>query len=175
MWLEPNEEVSLETECLFGETVNIIDEYPEWFLCELLTDNYKGWVKKNSLGILRSSTHRVLSKRSFIFKEPNIRSSCINYIPLGSKISVINIDDNWAKITLSDKHKLSHGYVPNKHIVEINNEVVDWVKIAEQFIGTPYKWGGRDSIGIDCSALLQLSYQAYGKKIFSETSSNKFI
>ena len=26
MWLEPNEEVSLETECLFGETVNIIEQ-----------------------------------------------------------------------------------------------------------------------------------------------------
>ena len=30
--------------------------------------------------------------------------------------------------------------------------------------------GGRDSVGIDCSALVQLSYEAYGQKISRNTS-----
>ena len=39
------------------------------------------------------------------------------------------------------------------------------VSIAEKLLGTPYVWGGRNSIGLDCSALLQLSYQTYGENI----------
>ena len=170
MWLKPNDETYLETECLFGETVKIITEHPKWCFCELITDNYKGWVKKNSLGFLQLPTHRVLLNRSFIFKHKNVKSYCIDYLPLGSKIPVVNICDEWAKIILSDKHKFKYGYVPSKHIVEINSKVLDWVKIGEQLLGTPYKWGGRDSIGIDCSALLQLAYEAYGEKIPRNTN-----
>ena len=165
MWLKPNHETSLETECLFGETIKIITEHSKWCFCELVTDNYKGWVKKSSLGVFKPPTHRVLSIRSLIFKDKDIKSHFIDYLPLGSKISVVDICDNWAKIILSNKHKFKYGYVPIKHIVEINNKVLDWVKIAEQLIDTPYKWGGRDTIGIDCSALLQLSYETYGEKI----------
>ena len=60
--------------------------------------------------------------------------------------------------------------MPSKHIVNLDHRVKDWVAIAELFLGTPYRWGGRDTIGIDCSALLQLSYQTYGENIPRNTS-----
>ena len=60
--------------------------------------------------------------------------------------------------------------MPSKHIVESQHKVFDWVSIAQNLEGTPYKWGGRDTIGIDCSALLQLAYQTYGKTIPRNTS-----
>ena len=55
--------------------------------------------------------------------------------------------------------------IPRKHIIKNEDKVVDWVDAAEKLIGTPYIWGGRNSIGLDCSALLQLSYQTYGENI----------
>ena len=39
----------------------------------------------------------------------------------------------------------------------------DFVAVAERFVGTPYLWGGRTSLGLDCSALVQLSLMAAGK------------
>jgi len=36
------------------------------------------------------------------------------------------------------------------------------VRLAERLVGTPYLWGGRSSVGIDCSALVQLSLQGTG-------------
>ena len=47
----------LETECLFGEMVEIMDESLDWVYCKLVTDNYCGWVKKSSLGQLKKTTH----------------------------------------------------------------------------------------------------------------------
>ena len=161
----PTETSSLETECLFGERLQVLDKHQDWIFCKLLTDNYCGWIKKDCVGYFKAQTHRVLSIRSFIFNKKNIKSNCIYYLPLGSKLHVKKIDSEWAEICLSDKYNYKTAYVPSKHIVRINEKVKDWVTIAEQLIGTPYKWGGRDSIGIDCSALIQLSYEAYGQNI----------
>ena len=38
----------------------------------------------------------------------------------------------------------------------------DFVAVAERFVGTPYLWGGKSSLGIDCSGLVQVSLTAAG-------------
>jgi len=160
----------LETECLFGENVEILEEYLEWVYCKLLTDDYCGWVKKNSLGYLKKPTHRVILNRTFVLKKKNVKSNCINYLPMGALLSAKEIKKEWTEIYLFNNNELQTAFVPSEHILSIDNKIEDWVSVAEQFVGSPYKWGGRDSMGIDCSALLQLSYQAYGKKIPRNTS-----
>ena len=57
---EPNKSSSIETEALFGEKVTIIDKKKDWEYCELLTDNYLGWIKTADLGENYNTTHRVL-------------------------------------------------------------------------------------------------------------------
>ena len=161
----PDQTSSLETECLFGETINISDSYQDWYYCKLLTDNYWGWVQKKYLGEIIKSSHRVISNRSYLFKDNNIKSGCINYLPLGSQIYVTDFDDFWAKVYLGNDIKHQFAYIPRKHIIKNEAKIDDWVSTAEKLIGTPYVWGGRNSIGLDCSALLQLSYQTYGENI----------
>ena len=36
------------------------------------------------------------------------------------------------------------------------------MEIAERLIGTPYLWGGRTRVGLDCSGLVQLTMEAAG-------------
>ena len=166
---EPTETSPLETECLFGETVEILEERLDWVYCKLKTDDYCGWIKKEGLGKLKNPTHRVIVKRSFIYINKNPKSNSLFYLPLGAQLVIDNIQSEWAEISLYN-NKTQVGYVPSKHIVSLDHRVKDWVAIAELSIGTPYKWGGRDTIGIDCSALLQLSYQTYGENIPRNTS-----
>lgn len=163
--IKPIQSSSLETEGLFGETVEIFDNHLEWVYCKLLTDNYYGWIKKKNLGHLKPVTHRVVSPRSFLLKKKDIKSTCINYLPLGAQLSIKTVINDWAEVDLNKDVKNKIAYIPSKHISNINSSIKDWVSTAESLIGTPYKWGGRDSIGLDCSALLQLSYQTYGQNI----------
>ena len=48
------------------------------------------------------------------------------------------------------------------HLVPIDTRESDHVAVAERFLGIPYLWGGRSSLGIDCSGLVQTAFAACG-------------
>ena len=48
------------------------------------------------------------------------------------------------------------GWVYAAHLAEAGDTAPDFVATAHMFLGVPYLWGGRSSLGLDCSALVQL-------------------
>lgn len=170
MQKKPSNDSPLETECLFGETVEVIKELSDWVYCRLTTDSYLGWVKLKGIGKVQKTTHRVCVNRSFIYVNKNPKSKCLTYLPMGARLAIKKIHLGWVEVHFFYEQNIQKGYVPLNHIVNNEHKVDDWVETAQKLEGTPYKWGGRDTIGIDCSALLQLSYQTYGKNIPRNTS-----
>ena len=128
---EPSETSPLETECLFGESVQILEEHLDWVYCKLNTDNYCGWIKKKGLGKLKNPTHRVLIKRSFVYINKHPKSNSLFYLPMGARILVENIKPDWAEISFYYNNKIQTGYVPTNHIVTLDHKVKDWVEFAE--------------------------------------------
>ena len=53
-------------------------------------------------------------------------------------------------------------YLPLRHVGRIDKYENDFVAVAERFAGTPYLWGGKSSLGIDCSGLVQVALTAAG-------------
>lgn len=163
---KPNIFSALETEAIFGEKFKIIKDCDSWLYGKLLSDNYVGWIQKIDLSSLEySPTHRVCVPRTFIFLQPDIKSPIIKNLPLSSKLKLKWFDKTWYKIFYFDKEVQQIGYIFSKHVIKKKAIIKDWVKIAESLLGTPYKWGGKDTIGIDCSSLLQISLNFFKKKM----------
>lgn len=154
---EPLHSAALDTEALKGERVVIYDRNSEgWAWGQLRTDGYVGWLPDMALVQPRSRpTHKVTALRTFAFPGPSIKLPPAEVLPLGAFIEVVKIDGAFA-IT-SQRH-----YLPVQHVAPLDATVTDFVAVAERFAGTPYLWGGRTSLGIDCSGLVQTSLAAAG-------------
>ena len=64
MTAKPISTSELETECLYGEKLEVLDRNKEWVFCKLLTDDYLGWVKNEDLGKFLTPTHKIIVTRS---------------------------------------------------------------------------------------------------------------
>ena len=54
------------------------------------------------------------------------------------------------------------GCLPLQHLAPVASREPDFVAVAERFLGTPYLWGGKTRLGLDCSGLVQIALNACG-------------
>jgi cell wall-associated NlpC family hydrolase len=147
----------LLTQALMGERVTIYDRNGEGFAWgQLNSDGYVGWLPDRALGKpVATPTHKVTAIRTFAFPGPSIKLPPVDTLVMGATVTVIREDGTFA-ITRDG------WYLPLPHVGTIDRHADDFVAVAEQFAGTPYLWGGKSSLGIDCSGLVQVSLNAAG-------------
>ncbi len=152
----PGHDQPLDTEALFGEEFTLYDFREGWAWGQLSNDGYVGYLPVAALGLPgTASTHRVTALRTYIFPEPNIKRPPLHLVTMNARLVVEKIEDGFAALT-------GGGFVPACHISESGEHAPDFVSVAEQYRGAPYFWGGRTSIGIDCSGLVQMALEAAG-------------
>jgi cell wall-associated NlpC family hydrolase len=156
---EPSHDAPLVTEALGGERVRIyqIDE-EGWAWGQLAADGYVGWLPAAALlAPGPEPTHRVAALRTLVFPGPSIKLPPVDALPLGARIAVAREQDSFAVSS-------SGGFVPLRHLAPVANVEPEFVAVAERFIGVPYLWGGKSSLGLDCSGLVQVALTACGIK-----------
>jgi cell wall-associated NlpC family hydrolase len=153
----PSPDAELMTQALKGERVTIYDRNSEgWAWGQLNIDGYVGWLPDFSLARETTApTHKVTAIRTFAFPGPSIKQPPSDSLVMGSWVEITREDGAFA-ITRDGQ------YLPRHHLVDLHDYESDFVAIAERFIGTPYLWGGKSCLGIDCSGLVQVSLDAAG-------------
>jgi cell wall-associated NlpC family hydrolase len=155
---KPSRDASLLTQALLGERVMIFDRTNDgWSWGQLEADGYVGWFAPDALRRpAREHTHRVAALRTFAFATASIKTPPLATLPMGSRLTVLSEDGGFAVTE-------AQGHVPRQHLAPLDAQKSDFVTIAEGFAGTPYLWGGKSSLGIDCSGLVQVSLNACGR------------
>jgi cell wall-associated NlpC family hydrolase len=147
----------LLTQALKGERVAIYDRNDEGFAWgQLKSDGYVGWLPDSALAKPKlMPTHKITAIRTLAFPGPSIKLPPIETLPFGALVAVTREDGAFA-VTQEG------WYLPRQHLGNIDHREDDFVAVAERFVGTPYLWGGKSSLGVDCSGLVQISLAAAG-------------
>ena len=153
----PSHDAPLDTEALYGERVMVYEIEEGWAWGQLETDGYVGWLSANALAAPGAApTHKVTVPRTLCFPAPDIKRPPLAALPMGARLCIMRQDERFA-VTASGWH------LPTVHLAPIKAKAADFVAVAESLLGAPYLWGGKTSLGIDCSGLVQVALQAAGR------------
>jgi cell wall-associated NlpC family hydrolase len=153
----PTHAAELQTEALKGERLTVYEISQEgWAWGQLAGDGYVGYVPASALRAPGpAATHKVTALRTFVFPGPSIKLPPTEMLSFGARLVITRQDDKFAITPFG-------GHVPVLHLAPVGAMETDFVAVAERFLGTPYLWGGKSSLGLDCSALVQLALAACG-------------
>ena len=152
----PSDDAPVDTQAIFGEGVRVYDEHGGWAWVQLREDGYVGYLPSAALGEPGPEpTHRVAALRTFVYPGPSLKLPFVSYLTLNSRVAVAEREGDYARLA-------SGGWVYAPHLSHLDAHETDHVSVAERFLHTPYLWGGRTSLGIDCSGLVQTALAACG-------------
>ncbi len=160
----PRADAGLESEVLRGETFMVFEEAAEgWSWGQLKTDSYVGYVPSEALAAeAPEPTHRVAALRTFVYPAADLKLPARGFLSLGASLALDG--ETETRGTLYRLLAGGEGAVVAMHVEPVDAPpAADFVAVAERLVNTPYLWGGRTSLGLDCSGLVQLCLMTAGK------------
>jgi cell wall-associated NlpC family hydrolase len=153
---EPRPDGPLDTEALCGEAVEVYERFEGWAWVQLGADGYVGYLPDDALrSNVPAPTHRVTALRTFVYPGASMKLAPLAHLSLGAGVVVAGEAGEFLVLT-------DGGHVVAGHLAPFASHEPDFAAVAERFLHVPYLWGGKTSLGLDCSGLTQLSLAAAG-------------
>lgn len=162
IYIKPDTKSSLETQELYGHTLDILSSDNQWANVKT-KDNSKGYVKIEHL--ILSYTDNSPSNGNIIISSVCARIypiadtelPAILELPFNSIISLkeplASSDKRWIEVNLLDG---SSGWIQRGDVKEFSPlSMEEMIHLSFMFLNRPYIWGGKSSFGYDCSGFIQ--------------------
>lgn len=156
----PDADAPLDTQLLSGEAVLVYDEAGGWAWVQNATDGYVGYVEAAALAAPGPpTTHTVAALRTFLFPAPDLKAPPLDALSMTGGVAVVGAEGAYSEVRLGAEVR---GWVYSRHLAAREEVAPDYVETALRFLGVPYLWGGKDSLGLDCSGLIQVALHRAG-------------
>ncbi len=159
IYSKPSSKSEVISQILYGEKFKILEKKKDWYKIRNNYDHYIGFIKKRKFSQKFQATNKIYKLKSKIYKKKNNKFiSTNNFLYFASGVSIKKRHKNFIEF---EKNK----WIKINDTKKINHCEKNFIKIFKLFIGSKYLWGGKTSIGIDCSALIQI-YFYYNRTFF---------
>lgn len=154
---EPDDRAEQVTQWLYGETADVLETGPKWALLQFHHDGYQGWVDRKQLAPALDGVdvEPVRSTEQFMHVETAMGALVM---PFGAVLPAYSA----GQFNLGAERLA----FPGRTTARLNGTpVMRILALKDQWLNTPYLWGGRSPFGVDCSGLTQMLFLAAGIKL----------
>lgn len=156
--LEPSDTSEMVSQILLGEHFKVLEIRKKWSKIRLAFDQYEGWIDNKQFLLIPEEDYNTLENSPLILSNDLInfaenKQHLLSHVLIGSHLPLFK----------------QNTFVIGEETFLIDGEIItgkqnkgNIVSTALQFLNSPYLWGGKSPIGIDCSGLTQLVYKLNG-------------
>lgn len=162
---EAREGAEQETQLLFGELCEVTEQQPRWYKIRNQADGAEGYADSKMLtpmtdeeyatyaAALQASTARVLLPMTYAVSQNNGQT-----FPLTMGTRLANYRDGQFEI-LGVTFRIDSSAVAERPL-PLNQTTL--MQVTRFLLNTPYLWGGKNALGMDCSGLTQTVMSLFG-------------
>ena len=174
MYSRSSEESDVVSQAIYGSDLKILEEAAGWAKVRT-SDDYTGWMRLDAT--VRSANNgtsnsasvkfvQVNSQLANLYRETDVTAHRpVMSVPFETRLEVEKVgsgdDAGWFEVRLLDGQTawIQTGDVnTDPHPLTIDESIA----LARRFVGVTYLWGGRSSLGYDCSGFTQMLVRSRG-------------
>jgi len=166
---EPSDKAEMVTQLLFGELFTITEVQKNWVKIIVEYDGYECWIgSKQYLTLSQKAFSEIKNSTIFCSNDlfslvNNKTTNSIIPIMLGSSFT----KQNSHQFFLENIEYYFDGITNTNFGTDTRKSIVDAAFI---YLNSPYLWGGRNPMGIDCSGFTQMVYKLNNIKLLRDAN-----